>query len=109
MTYGRLPLMKFRNCPAKGPKGCGECKGRHTLTDRMNEDFPLICRGKEYSELLNCVPLYVGDRRRPPMDFEMLYFTTESRAECEAITEAYRQGQPFNGRRTAGLYFRELL
>ncbi len=108
VVYGRLPLMKFRACPARGQDGCGSCTGLNTLTDRIGEEFPIICREKQYSELLNCVPLYVGDRRRPELDFELLYFTTETAQECEGITELYKNGSPFEGRRTAGLYFREL-
>ena len=108
VVYGRLPLMKFRACPAKGADGCGNCTGINTLTDRIGEEFPVICREKQYSELLNCVPLYVGDRRRPELDFELLYFTTETAQECESIAELYKNGRPFEGRRTAGLYFREL-
>ena len=72
-VYGYLPLMKFRNCPAKGEKGCGACSGRSVLTDRMNKKFTVICRRKQYSELLNCVPLYLGDRELPASDFQLLY------------------------------------
>ncbi|MBQ3921031.1 MAG: DUF3656 domain-containing protein, partial [Firmicutes bacterium] len=109
ITYGRLPLMRFRSCPARGLKGCGSCSGRRSLTDRLNETFPLLCRERQYSELLNCVPLYVGDRKLPPMDFEVLWFTTESRGECREILDMYTKGEAAPFRRTAGLYYRELL
>lgn len=57
VCYGYLPLMKLRSCPKRGANGCGSCTGLNYLTDRMDERFPLICRRREYSELLNCVPL----------------------------------------------------
>ena len=109
VTYGYLPLMKFRNCPAQGKNGCGGCSGRNELADRKGERFPIICRERQYSELLNCVPLYVGDRRRPEVGFETLYFTIETRAQCREVYETYLAGAPAGFRRTAGLYFREVL
>lgn len=109
VTYGYLPLMKFRNCPAQGKNGCGGCSGRNELIDRKGEHFPIICRERQYSELLNCVPLYVGDRRRPDTGFETLYFTIETREQCEKVYETYLAGAPADFRRTAGLYFREVL
>ncbi|MBQ1620640.1 MAG: U32 family peptidase, partial [Oscillospiraceae bacterium] len=33
LAYGRLPLMQFRSCPARGEKGCGSCAGRPELVD----------------------------------------------------------------------------
>ena len=109
VTYGYLPLMKFRNCPAQGRQGCGSCSGLNELVDRKGEHFPIICRERQYSELLNCVPLYVGDRRRPEAGFETLYFTIETKEQCRNIYETYTAGAPADFRRTAGLYFREVL
>ena len=108
-VYGYLPLMKLRACPAKGENGCGSCTGRSVLTDRIGERFTVICREKQYSELLNCVPLYVGDRSLPPLDCGILYFTTESAEECRAACEAYVNKSELSVRKTAGLYFRRLL
>ncbi len=105
VIYGYLPLMKFRACP----KSCDSCGGLSSLRDRMGEAFPLICRDKKYSELLNCVPLYVGDRQLPRLDFKLLYFSIESRSEAERIRDIAVFGESFPGRKTAGLYFRELL
>ncbi|MBQ6670339.1 MAG: U32 family peptidase [Firmicutes bacterium] len=109
VVYGYLPLMKFRACPAKGRNGCGRCSGINKLTDRKGEEFTVICREKQYSEILNCVPLYAGDRRRPHADHELLYFTVESSDTCRKIKEALIEGLPIDGRRTAGLYLRDLL
>ena len=109
VVYGYLPLMKFRACPARGKDGCGSCKGINILTDRKDEKFTVICRDKQYSELLNCVPLYAADRNLPDLSFRLLYFTTETAEECAQITELCKEKAPLPGRRTAGLYFRELL
>ena len=59
-----LPLMTFRACPVQGPKGCGRCTGQAALTDRLGKSFPVVCRGRQYSQLLNTVPLYLGDKRQ---------------------------------------------
>ena len=109
LVYGRLPLMKCRACPGRTEKGCSGCTGLSELTDRLGAVFPLICRGKQYAEILNSVPLYVGDRAVPKLDFEMLYFTVESAEECCHVFDLYREKAPADFPRTAGLYFRELL
>ena len=106
--YGYLPLMKFRACPSKAAGGCASCDGRPVLTDRMDERFQMICHGKKYSELLNCVPLYVADKTVPDVDFQTLYFTVEDKASAEKIYNMYKGFEPADFRRTAGLYFREL-
>ena len=108
ITYGYLPMMKFRSCPARTNSGCGNCNGHPQITDRMGEKFSIICREKQYSELLNFVPVYVGDKSIPKLDFEELYFTTESQARCKKIFEMYTAKAPADFERTAGLYFREL-
>lgn len=106
--YGYLPLMKMRACPAIGQDGCGDCRGISTLTDRKNEQFTLLCREKNYSELLNCVPLYIADKPVPPLDFETLYFTTEDQKQCKYITQLYEGKSSPAFRKTGGLYYREL-
>jgi len=109
VTYGYLPLMKFRNCPAQGKDGCKGCTKDKVLTDRKGEKFRIICRNSEYSELLNCVPLYVADKSLPPLAFETLYFTVESKTECKNIYNMVLSKKEPDFRKTAGLYFRELL
>jgi len=108
VVYGYLPLMKLRSCPAKGEKGCGSCNGQNLLTDRMGEKFPMVCREKQYTELLNCVPLYLGDKSVPRADFHLLYFTIENSLECSRIIKMYKENAAPDFRRTGGLYFREL-
>ena len=108
VCYGYLPLMKLRSCPNRGAKGCGDCSGLSWLTDRMGERFPLICRRREYSELLNCVPLYVGDKSIPRCAYRLLYFTIETPEECKRINTLFKAGKTPEFRKTGGLYFREL-
>ncbi len=106
IAYGRLPLMRFRNCPSKGKRGCGDCKGEPALTDRRHIEFPIECGERRFSSLLNSVPVYIADKRLPQVDFLTLYFTRESAKEAERIIEAYReQAQPWFDR-SGGLYFR---
>lgn len=107
--YGYLPLMLLRACPQKGPKGCGDCKGVSHLTDRKNIQFPVVCHQKEYSILHNSVPLYIGDKNLRALDFATLYFTIESKEECEDIYKAFLQGKTIQGKKTNGLFNRELL
>lgn len=109
MAYGYLPLMKFRACPAQGKTGCGECRGISSMRDRKGETFTVICRRKQYSELLNCVPLYIGDKGINGADFYTLYFTIETKEQCRKVTDMFlKRGAP-DFRRTGGLYYRELL
>lgn len=109
ISYGYLPLMKFRNCPGITEKGCSGCKKDKVLTDRKGEQFRIMCRDSMYSELLNCVPLYVADKPMPLVSFETLYFTVESKEECEKIYHMVINKEEPDFRRTAGLYNRELL
>ncbi len=105
VTYGYLPLMKFRACP----NDCSTCTGLNTMTDRLGERFTLICRNKKYSELLNCVPLYAADKPIPNCDFQTLYFTKETREKAEEIRDMVITKAEYKGRKTGGLYHRALL
>ena len=107
--YGNLPTMIFRACPQKTENGCGGCNGASYITDRKGINFPVLCHNKEYSVLLNSVPLYVGDRAPVNVDFYELYFTNESPEECSLIFSAFKNGENVPGQKTNGLYFRELL
>ncbi|MBR0130341.1 MAG: hypothetical protein IJM08_03450 [Firmicutes bacterium] len=107
--YGYLPLMKFRACPMKGEKGCGSCSGFNYLTDRTDTRFPLICRDRQYSELLNHLPVYVADKGAPELDFECLYFTIERPDAVAIIVSSYVHFESPAFLRTAGLYQRKLL
>lgn len=106
--YGYLALMKMRACPARGEHGCGDCTGKNMLIDEKRERFTLLCRDRKYSELLNSVPLYIGDKPYGGVDFVTLRFTGESRAEAQHIYTLFTEKQPPDFRRTAGLYYRDL-
>ncbi|MBR5756758.1 MAG: U32 family peptidase, partial [Firmicutes bacterium] len=110
-VYGYMPLMKFRNCPRKAANGdsCKGCSGLSSLTDRLGNDFPLICRDKKYSELLNCVPLYTAEKVLPNGLTELLYFTFESRTEASEIQKLAKAKKSSVFKKTGGLYHRELL
>ena len=109
LAYGRLPLMQFRACPARGEKGCGSCAGRPELVDRRGVIFPMVCHDRRYTTLLNSVPLYLGDKALPPFDFVTLCFTTEDRETCRRVYDGFRQGAAPWFERTGGLAFRTLL
>ncbi len=106
VTYGRLPLMIFKNCPGKNGGGCKECGGKCKLTDRKAMEFPVMCRG-EFSEMYNSLPLWNFDRIRDMgLDFQLLYFTDETAERCaEVITAALNRQLP-DCEYTRGLYYR---
>jgi putative protease len=107
-AYGRIPLMLTRNCPMGGAHKCGGCT--HTLCDRKNERFAVLCRGG-YSEIYNSKPLVLSrtEDRLDGFDFLMLYFTDESAARCAEVIEHYTDGTPLAGDFTHGLYYRGAL
>ena len=109
IVYGYMPLMHFRCCPLQGEKGCGECNGKGVLTDRMGEKFTVLCENRQYSVLYNTVPLYVGDKDIPGLSFVTLSFTTENAYQARCIIETFKSKKALTGKKTAGLYERELL
>jgi putative protease len=110
-VYGYMPLMKFRACPKKAANGdsCKGCSGLSELTDRLGKKFPLICRERKYSELLNCVPLYAADKSLPKNTELLIYFTKESKIEAEYISDLVKDRKSCDFEKTGGLYGRELL
>lgn len=109
IVAGRLPLMQLRSCPARTDKGCGTCEGRPVVTDRKGAMFPLICRERRYSTLLNSVPLYLCDKQLPPLDFYAVYLTIETKDEAAALIRSAIAGAPPEAPHTTGLAFRKLL
>lgn len=109
IIYGYMPLMHFRCCPMQTEKGCAGCSGENELTDRIGEKLTVLCADKNYSVLHNSVPLYVGDKNLPPVSFVTLEFTKESRDEVSRIIDICRHKNSLPGRKTAGLYDKELL
>lgn len=110
ISYGRLPLMIFRNCPGKNGDGCRSCGGKCYITDRKEVEFPVMCRG-EFSELFNSRPVWLFDREREMsgLDFQLLYFTDESVDRVEQVINAASGGLQPDCEFTRGLYYREVL
>ncbi len=99
MVYGRQALMLTRNCPlANSPRGCLHCREPGCLTDRMRKSFPVVCTGSgqaRYAEVLNSVPLWLGNRADSFADYGVLRFTVENSVECgEVLTLLFRQESP---------------
>ncbi len=109
LAAGRLPLMQLRSCPARSDKGCGSCSGRPVVTDRKGASFPLVCRERRYSTLLNSVPLYLCDKQLPPLDYYAVYLTIETAEEARALIRAAANGDAPGSPHTTGLAFRKLL
>ena len=109
LGYGRLPLMRFRACPLRAQIGCGKCGGRGELEDRKGVRFPVECGDREYSTLLNSVPLHIAERDLRGLDYVVLWFTRETRQECAAVAEDFRLRRKSEKPRTGGLYYRELI
>lgn len=107
ISYGNIPLMLFKNCPIKNGKDCKDCDKNGTLTDRLGTQFPIRCR-MGYSELLNSVPLWLADKKNilKGLDFEVLYFTTESPNRVKEVISAYKKGDTADCKFTRGLFFK---
>lgn len=110
IAYGSIPLMLTRNCPNKNAKTCAQCDGKSSLTDRKGIVFPITCNNG-FSEVLNSRPIYMADRLREiqNMDFITLYFTIETKAECQRIIDSFLSGESPSGEFTRGLYYRGVL
>lgn len=107
ISYGRLPLMLCRNCPAKNDGGgCKHCRTAPTIRDRKGIEFPMQCFGS-CTEILNSVPLTLADRRREinGADFEVIRFSTEDVSKRGAVLRNYLDGKA-DGKYTRGLYYR---
>lgn len=107
--YGHLPLMTFRNCPAKTDKGCDSCDGQPQITDRIGASFTITCSDRHYSTLHNPLPLYLADKDIRAADFVILYFTIEDVQACGKIWQDYTRKKLYEGDFTRGLYYRKLI
>lgn len=110
ISYGRLPLMCFKNCPGKNGAGCKVCGGRCELSDRLGEKFPVMCDG-EFSEMFNSRPLWMLDKadELSKTDFEIIYFTDETKERCRRVLAAAEKGLAPDTAHTRGLYYRGVL
>lgn len=107
-VYSYIPLMHFRCCPLQSENGCRDCKGRGVLVDRIGERFSVVCMDKKYSVLYNSVPTYIADKPLADVDFISLRFTFESKEEIEKTAAAAQKRLTLQGKKTAGLYLRNL-
>ncbi len=113
MLYGHQALMLTRNCPASH-LGCKGCDGKSAITDRKNVTFLVMCAnaGKaKYIEVLNSVPLYMGDRLSEikGIDYGVIRFTIESADECAEILEEFRKAEKHEKPYTRGLLYRGII
>ncbi len=107
-VYGRLPLMVTRACPVKSRITCSECGGKSFLEDRLGVKFPVRCRNG-CSFIFNSVPLCTYDKSDEiNADYELMYFTTETREECEKLISAYKKRET-PGEFTRGAFSKRVL
>lgn len=108
ISYGRLPLMLTRNCPAQNSAyGCRNCKNPPKLRDRMSKEFLIGC-DKQSCEILNSVPLVLSDRQDEikGVDFQVLRFSVENSVEKEENLQLFNKQEPPKSQFTRGLYYR---
>lgn len=110
ISCGRLPLMLWRNCPAKTEKGCAGCDRQQVLTDRLGKVFPVFCMQPFGAAMLNSEMLWTADKTRDfgRIAFVTCYFTTESAAVCADILFRQKEGEKLSGTFTRGLYYRSI-
>lgn len=110
VAYGHLPLMLTRNCPIKNKKDCAHCKKQGVLTDRMGYNFPVVCSSYPCVEILNSVPVYMGDRAHEiDVDFCHFYFSVETKEEVLNIIDLFNNSEKPSFKYTRGLYQRGVL
>lgn len=110
LVYGRLPLMVTRNCPVRNSLTCDRCKRESELVDRLGVRFPVRC-SDGFSFIYNSVPVCMTDRlgEIKNTDYDLLYFTVESKEEVNRIIGDYRSGAKPDYEFTRGLYYRNVL
>lgn len=113
IAYGKLPLMQVRSCPARHEDGCRDCDGNPVLKDRYGNEFPIICHNRQYSTILNPVPLDLRGKKVENIDFAVLWFTDEKPKDCADVYRSYisddfERLSP-NGKFTRGLYYKNVL
>ncbi|MFR5875405.1 MAG: peptidase U32 family protein [Eubacterium sp.] len=107
IAYGKLPLMITRNCPVKNRIGCNNCMKQGILTDRKGYKFRVKCSSYPCLEILNSIPLYLGDRMDEiNTDFIHFYFTDETVEEVKQLVNMYKNQYKFDREYTRGLYYR---
>ena len=108
VSYGYLPLMLCRNCPAKSiGLDCKSCKNKSKMTDRKGKRFFLRCDAN-CTEVLNCVPLYIAPREISNLStsFHILRFTVENYVENVETVKEINDFSMLKDKFTRGMYRR---
>ncbi len=108
LSYGYLPLMLCRSCPAKSVGlDCKSCKNQSTMTDRKGKRFFLRCDGC-CTEVLNCVPLFIAEEElsKVSTSFRVLRFSVENYVENVENTWEINDFSMLKEKSTRGLYKR---
>ena len=108
LSYGYLPLMLCRNCPAKSVGlDCKSCKNQSKMTDRKGKRFFLRCDGN-CTEVLNCVPLFIAGEEISKLStsFNILRFTVENYVENVEKVKEINDFSMLKDNFTRGLYRR---
>ncbi|MBE6719357.1 MAG: U32 family peptidase [Ruminococcaceae bacterium] len=105
--YGKVPLMITRNCPVKNRIGCEKCGKKGVLTDRKGYKFSVKCSSYPCVEILNPLPIYLGDRMHEiNTDFVHFYFTDETKEQVLQLVNMYKKQEKYPNKYTRGLYYR---
>lgn len=101
LLYGAVPLMLLERCLMRKAENCSRCeKTQKTLylTDRRGVRFPIVRLLPHRNLLYNSVPTYLIDRKEALLqagaEVFWLNFTTESRARCARILQAFKAAEP---------------
>ena len=108
VSYGYLPLMLCRSCPAKSEGvSCKSCKNQSKMTDRKGKRFLLKCDGC-CVEVLNCVPVYIAPQEysKLPTSFHTTRFSVENYVENVENTAEITGFSMLKDNFTRGLYKR---
>ena len=97
IVYGRVPLMLTERCYMSNGRCGGVCPDV-PLTDRKGARFPMVREWKHRNVIFNSIPTYMADRADVLAKYKILgghfVFSNETRAEVDAVIEAYRNGSP---------------
>ena len=105
ICYGRLPLMRFKNCAVRQ---CGKCirqQGFSKLKDRKGAEFLLACCPDCGNILFNSVPLSLHGLHLP-VQTGRFDFTDEKPEEVLAVLNAFETGVCPTEHFTRGLFNR---
>ena len=97
VVYGKVALMTLEKCAIKEICDCESCErdGFVYLTDRKGVKFPVRREPPHRNIIFNAVPIYMADRadvlKKNRLTGGHFVFSDESRADAEAVIEAYKK------------------